>query len=144
MEKEKAILELIKTERITDQEMLAERLRQVYGIQTNQVAISRDLRKLGVIKKVIQGVSMYALSEEDVKSQLISLAFVSIAHNGMMIVVKTHPGLADFIGDCLDQEEDLEILGCLAGENVVFVVPKHSKEIENVCKKICLRFGVKS
>jgi transcriptional regulator of arginine metabolism len=143
VEREEAICELIKKERITDQKMLAERLKSVFGIQTNQVTVSRDLRKLGVSKKIVQGQSVYELPEKDVRLELLSLAFLSIAHNGMMIVIKTHPGLAAFVGDCLDQEEDLGVLGCLAGENVVFVVPGKGVDIESVCMKICERFGVK-
>lgn len=143
MERGEAISQLIKKEKIADQQTLVERLQEVYGIRTNQVTVSRDLRKLGVVKKIVQGESVYDLPEMDVRSEMLGLAFVSIAHNGVMIVINTQPGLADFIGDCLDQEDGLEILGCLSGENVVFVVPKNLQKIDEVCSEICERFGVK-
>jgi len=71
------------------------------------------------------------------------LAVVNVDHNENLIVIKTHPGLAAFVGDCIDQHKDLEILGCLAGENVVFVAPKFIKKIEATCQALCQKIQFK-
>jgi transcriptional regulator of arginine metabolism len=60
-----------------------------------------------------------------------------------MIVIKTYPALADFVGDCVDQHINLDVLGCLAGENVVFVIPKSTKNIGRTCDAICKKFHFK-
>lgn len=138
-----AIQEIVRKELISDQNKLVERLLSVYGIETNQVTVSRDLGKLGIIKKKIKGEMFYELPSIDVKTQILMLAILSIECNETMIVIKTHPGIAAFVGDCLDQCPDLKILGCLAGENVVFVVPQSMKEIDQVCLAIAQKFSFK-
>ena len=138
-----AIKELVSKELISDQNRLVDKLLSVYGIETNQVTVSRDLGKLGIIKKRIKGEMFYELPSVDVQTQILNLALVSIEHNETMIVIKTHPALADFVGDYLDQHQDLRILGCLSGENVVFVVPKTIKEIEQVYLAICKKLSFK-
>lgn len=141
--RQRAIKELVKKMAISDQKQLVALLSEHYGIETNQAVVSRDLRKLGVIKKLIKGASLYEVPEVDVETEILRLALVDIVHNESMIVIKTHPGLADFVGDCLDQYNDLEVLGCLAGENVVFVTPVSIKTIRKTFAAICEKFHFK-
>ena len=137
-----AIKELVKKRAISDQKEMVELLKE-YGIEANQAVISRDLRRLGVIKKVIKGKSCYEIPNLDVTTEILRLALVDIVHNESIIVIKTHPGLADFVGDCVDEHEDLDVLGCLSGENVVFVTPKSVKSIHQTYEKICEKFHFK-
>jgi transcriptional regulator of arginine metabolism len=141
--RQKAIAELVKKISISDQKQLVELLSEHYGIETNQAVVSRDLRKLGVVKKMVKGILIYEIPEVDVTTEILRLALLDIQHNESMIVMKTHPGLADFVGDCVDQHTDLEVLGCLAGENVVFVTPKTVKNIHKTYKAICEKFHFK-
>ncbi|MES2199993.1 MAG: hypothetical protein V4489_07480 [Chlamydiota bacterium] len=143
MDRQDAIKELVSKELISDQKRLVERLLSVYGIETNQVTVSRDLGKLGIIKKRIKGELFYELPSTDVQTQILNLALLSIEYNETMIVIKTQPALADFVGDCLDRHKDLQILGCLAGENTVFVAPKSIKDIQQVYLSICEKFSFK-
>lgn len=138
-----AIKEIVSKELISDQTQLVERLMSIYGIDTNQVTVSRDIGKLGIVKKKIRGKTCYELPSIDVRTQILNLALISVECNETMIVIKTHPGLAAFVGDCLDEHTDLNILGCLAGENVVFVVPKSVKTIEQIRLSICEKFSFK-
>lgn len=141
--RQNAIKELVKTKSISDQKQLVEFLIEHYEIETNQAVVSRDLRKLGVIKKMINGVLSYEMPDVDVSAEILKLALIDINHNESMIVIKTQPGLADFVGDCVDQHHDLEVLGCLAGENVVFVTPKSIKNIRKTYEKVCEKFHFK-
>ena len=141
--RQKAIKELVKKTAISDQKQLVELLAEHYGIETNQAVVSRDLRKLGVIKKTIHGILSYEMPEVDISAEILKLALVDIDHNESLIVIKTHPGLADFVGDCVDQYNDLEVLGCLSGENVVFVTPKSIKNIDKTYENICEKFHFK-
>lgn len=138
-QRQKAIQELIKKEAIGDQKQLVELLQKHYGIDTNQAQVSRDLQKLGVVKKSQQ----YELPDVDVTFEILKLAIMDISHNENTIVIKTHPGLAAFVGDCLDQHTDLDLLGCLAGENVVFVSPKSIKKIKKLTQDIAEKFHFK-
>lgn len=141
-----AIVDLLKKVAVFDQNQIVELLKKHYGIETNQVTISRDLRKLGVVKQLINDALIYNLPKTDVKAEILRLALVDISYNEVMIVIKTHPGLAAFVGDYIDQNQELEVLGSLAGENVVFVVPKSIKKIKNIYDALCenLNFKKKS
>ncbi len=92
---------------------------------------------------MVNGVLAYEMQDVDVAAEILRLALVDINHNESMIVIKTQPGLADFVGDCIDQYKDLEVLGCLAGENVVFVAPKSIKNIHKTYEKVCSKFHMK-
>lgn len=139
-ERQQAIQAAIKKFTVSDQHQLVRILADHYGIDTNQAAASRDLRKLGIVKKMHKGILAYEAAEIDVKKAILQLAVLDIVHNETMIVIKTYPGIADFVGDCLDKCEDLEMLACLAGENVIFVTPVSMKRLkvtfEGVCEKL--------
>lgn len=145
--RQKAIKELLTKEMISDQNKMVELLKEFYDIDTNQAAVSRDLRKLGVVKKVVNDLLVYDLPTVDIQTEILKLAIIDIVYNEVMIVIKTHPGLADFVGDCLDQFTDLDIIGCLAGENVVFATPKSIKNIAKtaqiIAKKVHFKKQVK-
>lgn len=141
--RQQAIQALLRDSMVGDQQTLIEKLSLHYGIETNQTVVSRDLRKLGVIKREVKGRLIYELPTVDVRAEMLKLALIAIEHNEMMIVIKTQAGLADFVGECLDQHTDLEVLGCLSGENVVFVVPTSIARIQQTYEAICQRFQFK-
>ena len=62
---------------------------------------------------------------------MLQLSVLEVKHNEALIVVNTLPGLADFIGDIIDRA-NLNILGCVSGENTVFITPASTKEIKKV------------
>lgn len=127
-----AIKTLINEQRIADQNTLVDLLMSRFGIKTNQSILSRDLRKLGVIKSSIDRKMIYTFSNFDVTVNLLKLAVVDIKYNETMIVVETHPGLAAFVGDYIDSKKNSDILGCLAGENVVFIACQSIKNIHEI------------
>ena len=130
-----AIEDLIARYSIGDQHALVDALKEHYDIETNQAAVSRDLHKLGVIKTKVDGKLIYQMST-DPKIEILKLGIEKIVHNEMMVVVHTLPGLADFVGDYLDGRDELPIIGTLAGENVVFIIPSSTKEIERTSEAI--------
>ena len=141
--RQEAIVELLRMERVSDQGQLVDLLFSRYKIGTNQAVVSRDLHKLGVIKKQEKGIFFYELPQRDILAEILKLAIIDIAHNESMIVIHTQPALASFVGDCIDKLEDVAILGSLAGENAVFVVPKSIKNIEKTCLQLCKKIGFK-
>ena len=128
---------------IEDQSTLIRALKEKHGILTHQVQVSRDLRRLGIGKKKVGDKMVYDLPESRKESELLRLAVLQVLHNESLIVVKTRDGLADFVGDYIDSQEDSYVLATLAGENVVFVSPKSIKNIqktyENICKILCYK-----
>ena len=142
-ERQKAIKDLVKRRAISDQQQLVELLYEHHEIETNQAVVSRDIRKLGIIKKMVKDALCYEMPNIDVSAEILKLALIDITHNESLIVIKTHPGLAPFVGDCVDECQEFEILGCLAGENIVFVTPRSVKNIHKIYEKICEKFHFK-
>jgi transcriptional regulator of arginine metabolism len=141
--RQEAIKKLLNKTLISDQKTLVNLLKSEFGIETNQSVLSRDLRKLGVIKKEFNQKLFYTLPNLDMRIELLKLAITDIKYNETMIVVKTHPGLAAFVGDYIDSEADLSILGCLAGENVVFIACDSIKNIQDMYEIICEKLHFK-
>lgn len=133
-----AIQALVAQQVVEDQQTLGRLLQQDYGIKANQAIISRDLRTLGITKVLSQGKSIYQLPNRDIHLEILNLSILDIQHNDHMVVIKTLPALADFVGDFLDLHEDQGILGTLSGENTVFVTPVKGVSITEFHQKICL------
>lgn len=141
--RQNAIVDILKKIAVGDQNQLVELLKKHHGIESNQAVVSRDLRKLGVVKQQVNDALIYNLPVNDVKTEILRLALVDISHNEMMIVIKTYPALADFVGDYIDQHLDLEVMGCLSGENTVLVVPKSIKDIKKIYAIVCEKLNFK-
>jgi transcriptional regulator of arginine metabolism len=141
-----ALTELISLYPIEDQTTLAALLKEKYNIETNQSIVSRDLRELGVTKKIVDEASVYEIDSSNTTYELLVRSIINIQHNESMIVVKTIPGLASFVGDFIDQQNLPELLATLAGENVVFVVPKSIHAIKATYIVICktLHYKIKT
>lgn len=140
MKKEKrleAINELITRFPVEDQEQLVNLLKRHYKIETNQSIVSRDLRELGVIKRVRDKLLVYEPVEVETTKEILYRAILDIEFNETTIVVHTLGGLADFVGDYLDTQESDELLGTLSGENIVLVIPKSVKNIAATYNTVC-------
>ena len=138
--RQQAIKDLIAKESISDQNQIVQLLKEKYGIETTQAVISRDLRKLKVVKRLDHDVMVYEMPNLDIGTKIIKLSLIDIEHNETLIVIKVQPGLAAFVGDCLDQNPDLDILGCIAGENTVIIIPKSIHQIGKTYQAICQNF----
>lgn len=130
-ERQEAIRSIIGAYKISDHQALLDLLDKEYNIQTSQAVISRDLRSLGVVKKTVNGQLIYD-NIGDPSKDLLRRAVINIAHNDAIIVVNTLSGCAAFVGDYIDAHKHLGILGTLAGENVVFITPISTRDIERV------------
>jgi transcriptional regulator of arginine metabolism len=136
-QRKKAIQELITYRAVTDQEMLVRLLHEHHGIVATQSAVSRDLKQLNIIKMRSTHGMRYELPSVDVTKSILELAIITIHYNEALIVIETVEGLAAFVGDYLDQAQEIDLLGCIAGENAVFVAPRSVKKIEDIYKTIC-------
>lgn len=131
-----AVEKLIRTHAIEDQETLIRLLQEEYDIETNQSAVSRDLRDLGVRKAVIDGNHIYELAT-DTEHEILRLAVIDIVHNESLLIVKTVAGLAAFVGDFIDRQDQTNMLGTISGENMVFVSPKSVSNMKQNYDELC-------
>jgi transcriptional regulator of arginine metabolism len=57
---------------------------------------------------------------------------VAIRANENLIVVQTLPGCASIVGEFLDIQPHPEIIGTVAGDNMLLVVPSSQKKTQHV------------
>lgn len=109
---------------VEDQEQLAQLLQEHYGIQAHQSIISRDMRLLGVSKQNSAEGTRYVLPAVHAEQALLPHMVLSIQHNDSLIVVHTKPACAGFVAEYIDTYAHEYTLGCIAGENTIFIAPK--------------------
>lgn len=138
-----AIRKLISQGSIGTQEEICSKLEKL-GYEVTQSTISRDLRKLGVIKAIdSNGNTIYRIPDEAISPEPVtSLAnmVLSIQTNGSLIVIRTTPGSASLIArylDCnLPKGISGGILGTLAGDDTIFVAVSSRKSSVTMMKTI--------
>lgn len=131
-----AISKIISQQMVETQHDLIDLLHKQFGIETNQAVISRDLKALNVVKKNVQGKRVFALPARDVHEQVLKLGVQDIRKNEIVIVVTVLEGLAPFISDYID-DLTIDILGSIAGENAIFIVPSSTRNIDEIYNRLC-------
>lgn len=110
------------------------------GFTVNQSKISRMLRKVGASKTTdSNGNVIYCLPKDPgppSKNTKLSELIVDIVHNEYLIVIFTSPGSASMISRIIDFQEEIGVLGTIAGDDTIFVTPKKVKEITSCYQKI--------
>lgn len=122
------------------QEELCEAL-EVRGFKVNQSTVSRLLRKVKAIKvENEQGESVYSLPREPAPPTITPALrglVVDILANETTIVIFTSPGSASMIARILDYKQpSSEVLGTIAGDDTIFVVPKSIQNIRKLHKEL--------
>lgn len=129
-----AIKQIIQAGQAGNQEELRRRLARL-GFKTTQATLSRDLKELGIARKVEGGQWRYALPDASGAGALrgiVGAEIHSIQHNEGLIVVRTLPGAAHTVGEFIDRQNHREIIGTVAGDNTLLVVPKSQRRIAAV------------
>src|SRR5262249_562849 len=129
------ILKLIRSERISTQEELAQALKKL-GIQTTQVTLSRDIRELRLVKTV-DGYRETTADEQGPQLATLAAEFlldVRVAQN--LVVLKNAPGHSNSVAVALVNEEWPEIVGTIAGDDTLLVIAPDYKTAAAVRKKL--------
>jgi transcriptional regulator of arginine metabolism len=95
------------------------------GHAAAQSTVSRDLKRLGALRTMgADGEPIYRLSTGSAARGLSGGMVTAIEHNESLIVLRTPAGRAQVVGIELDDLELPDILGTLAGDDTVLVVPR--------------------
>ena len=140
-ERQFTIKQIIQEEKISNQEKLLRRLHQ-RGFKTTQATLSRDLHDMGIVRVPTSDGYRYAISEEEGGhsfGKIVGMEILAVYSNENIIVVKTITGRANGVALYIDQIKHKNILGTIAGENVIIVVPdklSNIKMIKNDLEKL--------
>jgi transcriptional regulator of arginine metabolism len=128
------ILKLLRSERISTQEELAQALKKI-GLRTTQVTLSRDIRELRLVK-TLEGYAESSPDEAGPHFATLAAEFlldVRAAQN--LVVLRTAPGHANSVAVALDNEEWPEIVGTIAGDDTILVIAQDALTANRVQKK---------
>ena len=139
-DRQRAVLEVIRTHRVTSQDQLRQLLGES-GFKVTQATVSRDMRELRLVKVPgAEGVGHYTLPEEwestpPLQSLLPSL-YTSAVGTGNLLVVRTMTGGAQAVALAIDWEEWPEVLGTIAGDDTILVICKEPDQVPEVQRRI--------
>lgn len=127
-ERQEKIREIIENYKIDTQEELINRLKES-GFSATQATMSRDIKDLK-LTKISDGVHGYyyvfpnTMSVSDINKLNASLThlIISVTNAMNIIVIKTHAGMAQAVATGIDNIKSEEILGCVAGDDTIFIV----------------------
>ena len=135
--------QLIREGDASTQEELCEALEKK-GFEVTQSTVSRDLRRIGAMKTTnSDGEIIYRLPEDRpllppmVVNHSLEGLLTDIESNKTLVVVHTTPGSASLIARHLDSMRlALGIMGTIAGDDTILVVPIKEKDIAEVVQNI--------
>lgn len=133
-ERQFVIKQIIMSKHISNQEELLKELERE-GFKTTQATLSRDLHDMGIVRKPTLNGYRYYLSDEEGGhpfSRVVAMEIVGIYHNENMVVIRTITGRAKGVALYIDRLHYEHIIGTVAGENCVLVVPDSVKNVENI------------
>lgn len=134
-----AICHVIQTEKIGNQEELLKQLEEK-GFPVTQATLSRDIKQLKVVKVHDEnGNYVYRLPDysafmqsENKQTQY----HPNIEFSGNLAVVKTRPGYAMGIASDIDAHASHEILGTIAGDDTILIIPREGISRDNIVKAL--------
>lgn len=144
-----AIRRLIGKKAVTSQDELLSLLKQE-GFKVTQATLSRDLKFLeaGKIPDRVKGYIYVLPGGKQMNKQSITRGnfplngFISIEFARDMAVIKTHPGYAQSIAAAIDELEAYEILGTIAGDDTILLIPRDDVGREDIKNALALLFPI--
>lgn len=140
--RQERMIEIIRKYEVGTQEELAERLREA-GFSVTQATVSRDIRELKLSKvPTPEGGQKYVVLEQEEGQQgdrfirVLRDAFSSMEAAQNLLVVRTVSGMAMAAAAALDALKFPEVVGCIAGDDTIFVATHTLEEARALMDKI--------
>ena len=130
-ERQRLLRDLVATEAIASQHELVHRLAE-RGFEVTQATVSRDIAELGLVKVAHDGGHVYAwpgdlspptpsASDERLRRVLADYP-IRVGRSGLSLLLVSEAGVANAIGQAIDQSTFTEQEGTLAGDNTLLVL----------------------
>jgi transcriptional regulator of arginine metabolism len=138
-----AIVELVRTRHVGTQAELGDLL-VARGFDVTQATLSRDLAKLRARRvSSPDGGTAYELEGFQARTgaepaQLAAMAdlVVGVRDGAAMVVIHTRPGVAPAVAVLLDQARLDTVIGTIAGDDTIFVVPERRISAKTLAKNL--------
>lgn len=124
-----AIKEIISNNKISSQEELLSILEK-RDLNYTQATLSRDLKFLKVNKisdpekgYIYELPDQHSIQGNEVAESYAAQGFVSIQFANQLGIIKTLPGYASSIAALIDRSSPFEIVGTIAGDDTILIIP---------------------
>ncbi len=141
-ERQKRIVELVRTREICTQADLTRYLQEA-GFEVTQATVSRDIHELKLTKTTAEDgnlkYTLTAFPDEQHMPRFHSVfkaGFVSVDYAVNMVVIRTLTGMANAVAAALDAMNFPEILGSVAGDDVIMCVVKTEAHAKALAEKL--------
>ena len=130
------ILEIINSQPVPTQELLAELLAQK-GIKTTQATLSRDIQQLSLVKqRDANGVYRYTLPAAAAEEKsLFAEAVLSVDYAMNTIVLKCRAGMAQGTCVAIDSVNHEGVVGTIAGDDTIFILVRSEADAKKLSRK---------
>jgi len=137
------IVELVRTRHVATQGDLRDLLR-ARGHDVTQATLSRDLAKLGARRVSLpSGGTAYEIdsfparaSGEPAEIAAMAALVIGIREGAAIVVTHTRPGAAQAVAALLDQARLDSVIGSIAGDDTIFVVPERRVTAATLAKTL--------
>ncbi|CAN5784095.1 transcriptional regulator ArgR [soil metagenome] len=142
-----AILDLVRTRRVSSQEVLRELLAE-REIEVAQATLSRDIRELGLVKVPDDnGGSVYTVPAHindptPTLSRLLPTLYLGADGVNNLLVVKTLTGGAQPVAVAIDWEEWTEVVGTIAGDDTILLILREPGHLETITARLEALAGI--
>ncbi len=129
------VVEMLERHDVASQTELRSLLAEA-GVQVTQATVSRDLEELGAVKVRTRAGVTYALAPEGQPrsgtaasvdhrlARLLGELLVSAEATGAVVVLRTPPGGAHYLGSALDRAGLPEVAGTIAGDDTILLLTR--------------------
>lgn len=142
-----AIRKIIQTQDISSQQELLDILRKE-GHKLTQATLSRDLKQMQIVKMSLRnGGYLYVMPDvaASMKSSITNhfvsphniKGVVSVECSTVLVVIRTKPGYASSIAYDVDQALLPEVMGTVAGDDTILVIPRGGYTTNQVAESVC-------
>ena len=137
--RQRLLRDLVANQPIASQQELVERLAE-RGFDVTQATVSRDIAQLGLVKVPHDGGHVYAwpgglsttpppASDERLR-RVIADYPIRIGRSGLTLLLVSEAGVANAIGQAIDESTFTEQEGTLAGDNTILVLFADERRLE--------------
>ena len=147
----RAIAEILRSRSVGTQQELRE-LVLSRGFDVTQATLSRDLQKLRARRiSLPDGGSSYELVREEssqppagdsaARLRLMRDLVLGIVDGEALVVMHTRPGAAPAIAALLDETRLTQVIGTLAGDDTIFIVPEKKTPARKLARRLATLFA---
>jgi transcriptional regulator of arginine metabolism len=128
---------------VTSQDELR-RLLRARGFKASQATLSRDMAVIGAQRAAGADGPRYRVDGDGGALPLdpVRRLVDGVDHSDTLVVVRTKASAASTVARALDEAHLDDVLGTIAGDDIVFVAPRRSRETERLARRLRALLGL--